>query len=133
MCITCVFVRYCTHAAEYTTKILPCVHPISIHTHINLHTKIPLHALIQKIPPDSHHTPLHYYIFIQLYIHLSFAKEKIFTSIIRKSHRFITLSDIISVWQPASSVKPSGWVKSGKPLVKHGATGDLHIPARCSV
>lgn len=44
----------------------PIIHLLN---HTNLHTKTYPHTIIEKFPPNDHHTPLHYYVSVQKYIH----------------------------------------------------------------
>ena len=56
-------------------KTPPHIVKLRLQYNINLHTKIYPHALIHKIPSDAYNTPLHYYVYIKLYLQHSFTQD----------------------------------------------------------
>ena len=61
-----------------TTKILPRVNHLRLHSCINPHTKITANKIIQKLPPNDHHRTRLYYVSLQSYAHHSLIQDTIY-------------------------------------------------------
>ena len=111
MRFTCIFNSSCIYETALTTKISSNVNHIRLHPRTKIHTKILLYTFIHKIPPNSHHAHLHYYMstYTVLYAPSIQPHKKKNSQYLQNYTGYIEFSNGMSGWSSASLDVTVGW------------------------